>query len=372
MKATSGDLLSINQTSGIHEGDVDVISRENTITTRLPCNVGPEDKHLFEPHRQYTLTPLKVRKMQFVFVSYIGYCIDDTGLIPECHHGYPHQYQDYLNDAGSYFRQAQEDESKIIYLEDDNDYLVIHHPWANYYHWITESIPRLWLLRDQLKDLTLIFPEDFRKNVYVSESLKPFSFRDVYYLPVEKNIFARNLCLPQLKPFSECYDPAVVRWQRDFYVSYVRKGLQLDYGFGKRIYVSRKLASKRRVQNESEMEAVMRKYDFSIVHCEQLSFFQQVAAFSQAEVFVSIHGAGLTNMLFIPEGSKVLELHKRMTNANDQHSLVYWRLASALGLSYYHQICDPADPQADFFSADFIVNTDLLEQNVRVLIARPE
>lgn len=353
--------------SGIHEGEGDN-SRINTITTNLPCNLAAEERHLFEPHQQYNVDKLRVLRKQFVFVSYIGYCIDETGLIRECHHGYPHQYQDYLNEAGYYFNQAQADESKVIYLEDDHTYLVIHHPWANYYHWITESIPKLWLLKDELKDLVLIFPEDFRKNVYVTESLKTFSFKDIYYLPSEKNLFVKNLCLPQLKPYSECYDPDVVREQRELYVNYVTKVLKMSTAFGKRIYVSRKLAKKRRIQNEADVETIMQKYGFSIIYCEQLSFFQQVALFSQAEIFVSIHGAGLTNMLFMPEGSRVLELHKRMTNAHDQHSLVYWRLASALGLPYYHQICDPVDPEADFFSADFIIDTDLLEKNIRMIV----
>jgi capsular polysaccharide biosynthesis protein len=303
-----------------------------------------------------------------VFVSYIGYCLDETGLIKECHHGYAHQYQDYLNDAGRYFRHAQEDENKLIYLEDEHEYIVIHHPWANYYHWITEAIPRLWLLKDRLKDLILIFPEDFRRNRYVTESLAPFSFKGIYYLPVEKNLFVKSLCLPQLKPISECYDPRVVREQRDFYVHYVTNKLKMDFGVGKRIYVSRKLASKRRIQNEEDVEAVMRNHNFTIIHCEQYSFFQQVSLFAQADTFVSIHGAGLTNMLFMPEGSTIVELHKRMTNATDQHSLVYWRLASALGHSYYHQICEPVDTEADFFLADFIVDINMLEATIKTII----
>ena len=337
--------------------------------TTLPQNLDPEDRSLFEPHQHYKLAPLIVKRMQFVFVSYIGYCIDETGLVKECHHGYPHQYQDYQNDAGGYFRQAKEDESKLIYLEDDREYLVIHHPWANYYHWITEAIPRLWLVKDQLKHLVLIFPEDFKSNVYITESLRPFSFKDIYYVPKQTNLFVKNLCLPQLKPWSECYDPKLVRMQRDFYTGYVAREFDINLKCGKRIYVSRKYATKRRIQNEGEVEEIARKHHFTIIHCEQLSFFQQVSVFSQAELFVSIHGAGLTNMSFMPPGSRILELHKRITNDSDQHSLVYWRLASALNHHYYHQVCDPVNPQADFFSADFIVDAGLLEANIKKIIA---
>lgn len=341
---------------------------DTIVKVNLPRNLTATDCHLFEPFQSYRLNRLMVKKMQFVFMSYIGYCMDEHGLIKECHHDYPEQYQDYLNDVGYYFHQASQDESNLIYLENENEYLVIHHPWANYYHWMTETIGKLWMVKDDLQNLILIIPEDLRRNPYVKGSLEPFSFKEIFYVPVNKNLFIKNLCLPQLKPICETYDAKMLNEQREFYVKYVRDTLKISVNAGYRVYVSRKLAPKRRIQNEHEVEAVLKKYDFTIVYCEQYSFAEQVSLFSQAAFLVSIHGAGLTNMVFMPKGSCILELHKRMTNSKDHHSLVYWRLASALEHDYYHQICEPVDPEADFFSADFVVDTQELEKNISIAL----
>jgi capsular polysaccharide biosynthesis protein len=138
--------------------------------------------------------------------------------------------------------------------------------------------------------------------------------------------------------------------------------METNHFLGKRLYISRKYAQKRKISNEADLERVLQKFGFTIVYCEEHSFFGQVSIFSKAQFLISIHGAGLTNMLFMPPGSAVLELHKRKTNMQDQHSLVYWRLASALDHAYYHLICEPSDPEADFFAADFIVDVTAVER----------
>jgi len=177
-------------------------------------------------------------------------------------------------------------------------------------------------------------------------------------------LFVKNIVIPQLKPISEAYDSSLVRQQRELYVRYVENLFPRPLSTGNKIYISRKHAQKRKIKNEEALEKIVEQKGFTVVRCEEYTFFEQVSIFSQADFLVSIHGAGLTNMMFMPSGSKILELHKRMTNQRDQHSLVYWRLASALGHAYYHQICEPVDLEADFFSADFIVDEHVFENNL--------
>ncbi len=60
--------------------------------------------------------------------------------------------------------------------------------------------------------------------------------------------------------------------------------------------------------NEQELEPILIDHGFEVIEAENLSFAAQVCLFSQAEVVAGPHGAGLTNILFAPEGCKVLEL----------------------------------------------------------------
>ena len=74
----------------------------------------------------------------------------------------------------------------------------------------------------------------------------------------------------------------------------------------KRLYVSRKDASKRVMESEYEIEQLFTSLKFEIVIPSELSFFEQVKLFSSASAVVGPHGAGLTNILFAPRGIKIL------------------------------------------------------------------
>lgn len=82
-----------------------------------------------------------------------------------------------------------------------------------------------------------------------------------------------------------------------------------------------------------------------------MSFKEQVALFSETSILLSNHGAGLTNMLFMPAGSNVIELRKK----NDDHNNCYFSLASALNLKYYYQQCEPLNKDEDAYTANLIV-----------------
>jgi hypothetical protein len=79
----------------------------------------------------------------------------------------------------------------------------------------------------------------------------------------------------------------------------------------RRVYVTRRLARRRRVVNEGEITPILRDFGFEIVECEALTFREQIDHFRDAEMVVGPHGAGLTNLLWAPSGCRVLELFGR-------------------------------------------------------------
>ena len=70
-----------------------------------------------------------------------------------------------------------------------------------------------------------------------------------------------------------------------------------NINLSKRIWVSRELASKRKIKNFNEIEPVLKKYKFQIVNFENLSFKDQIYISHNAEIIAGLHGAGLSNML---------------------------------------------------------------------------
>jgi hypothetical protein len=335
-----------------------------TIHVDLPHNITDVDAGLFKPFVDYEVGDLQTLFLEEAFVTYSGLCIDSTGVRKESHHAYSNKQEIFLNDAVVQFKEALIDPDKLIELDNDEMYLLIHHPWAsNYWHWMTEVILRVWMVRNNTHKMILILPESMKNTVFVRQSLEGFRFKDIFFIPGGKHLLIRNLCVPEVKRIADSYYPRELHDIRKYYLS----KRQLRSG-SDRIYISRKKSAKRRVINEAEVEDLLQDYGFDCLNNEDYDFNEQVSLFSNVQHVISIHGAGLTNMLFMKEGSSVLELHKRRTNSYDWHSLAFWYMSNALGFKYHHQLCEPEDPRSTFFDANFIVDVKLLEHNVRFML----
>jgi capsular polysaccharide biosynthesis protein len=75
----------------------------------------------------------------------------------------------------------------------------------------------------------------------------------------------------------------------------------------------------------------------------------------QCSSLISLHGAGLSNMLFMKQGSIVLELRMK----GDQQNLCYYSLASALSINYYYLFCTRNADNINVQDAN--ISVDLLE-----------
>jgi capsular polysaccharide biosynthesis protein len=337
------------------------------VTVSLPLNVTELEMPLFEPFLTYELAPQKVKRFKNVFVGYSGFCMNNKGLIKESHHDHPHQYDDYQSEAARYYYDVTDHPDHLITLDDDNTYLLIHHPWYNYYHWILECIFRAWMVKDKKDEMILLLPDYYGESDFIMGSLEPFKFKNIFFIPSRKSLMVKNLCLPQIKAKVDSYDYKMIAQVRQFYLDYVLNEKKIAIDLGERIYISRKKASRKKVENEADIETILLKYHFTILNNEDYNFLEQVAIYSQAKYLVSIHGSGLTNMLFMKEGSGILEFHKKQTNDKDWHSKAFWYQAEALGFNYYQQMCEPTDLNDDYFNANFIVDPQLLEKNLALM-----
>jgi capsular polysaccharide biosynthesis protein len=82
-------------------------------------------------------------------------------------------------------------------------------------------------------------------------------------------------------------------------------------GFGEKLYITRENATRRRVSNEGELWAQLERRGFVKLSLEAMSWREQVAAFAAARVVVAPHGAGLANVVFCREGTRVVEFFNR-------------------------------------------------------------
>ena len=81
-----------------------------------------------------------------------------------------------------------------------------------------------------------------------------------------------------------------------------------------RIYISRKLAVRRHLSNEEEFMPLLRKHKFRRVYLEQMTIMEQVELFRSASHVIAAHGAGLTNVLFTPVDTRILEIRPELSS----------------------------------------------------------
>lgn len=86
--------------------------------------------------------------------------------------------------------------------------------------------------------------------------------------------------------------------------------IRARYGGGtkRRLYISRDDAVTRRVTNEREIMAGLDAFGFERLVLSDMPVEDIVSAFANAEMILSPHGSGLTNILFAPPGAQVIEI----------------------------------------------------------------
>jgi capsular polysaccharide biosynthesis protein len=96
-----------------------------------------------------------------------------------------------------------------------------------------------------------------------------------------------------------------------------------------RIYISRALAQRRHVANESALMAALAERGFTSVQLERLSWAEQITLFRGAKIVVAPHGAGLANLIFSRPGTRVIECF-----SHNYVNSCFAQLAEACGLDY--------------------------------------
>jgi capsular polysaccharide biosynthesis protein len=246
----------------------------------------------------------------------------------------------------------------------EKDCLWVIDDWSyGYYHWLADALCRLYAARDEAENLVLLLPERYRRLEYVQSSLKAFRLAGVEYVGEGELVFPRRLFMPTHVAQSGNYNEEIIRGLSELLVGFYGEGKGSD--FGGRVYLSRGRAPKRKVTNEEELLEALREFGFRVVHFEEHPFDEQVRIAAGARHLVSNHGAGLTNMMFMEPGGRVLELRRR----DERERNWFFNLASATGLGYLYQLCDPERPGEDPHTANLVVDPQLFRENVAAMLA---
>jgi capsular polysaccharide biosynthesis protein len=335
------------------------ISKSRPVRTKRPVNYDPADERWFPRWGDYDTNDLEVFRFSRMNVTDKGVLFDGLQTFPKAvvHTDILKQFNSlYLLKVYLRYRKARIDDGKM--------YILAFDPWAarNYYHWVVDTLSRLFSVRELLPEAVVLFPRNARRYQY--ESVGFFRPKEILELAKHTYIRPETLVLPRPVADSGKHDGPLLRGMSDYIGSCV-DAVAPAITSGERVYVSRSRQKVRRISNERDVIALLQQHSFSVVFFEELSFPEQVAVMRRARIVVSNHGANLANTLFMPEGASLLEL-----NSADNPNFCYWSLATNLNLAYYYQLCPKASAAPDpDNSADIVVDLTKLRANLAALLA---
>jgi hypothetical protein len=343
----------------------------------LPKNINDSDLGYFDQKLSLAIPAHKIKEIGDVFFNSDNLVFKD-GKILSC---------SFVNGTLDYFTQ-----SKIKILTIINRYvgikkfvkdlflltsrflkkkIIVTEPclcftdtWSiGYFHWFLDALPRLLTAENFLKEATVVLPASYKRRDYIVASLKIFPINNIRWVENNEVLSINRLIVPNHIGPSGNYDQkittALIKKLKDRYHNNKRMDL------GDKIYISRGKAGRRHITNEEELLPLLARHDFKTVYLEDYSWEDQVSICQNAKYLISNHGAGLTNLIFMNPGSKVMELG----GAQNQF-YHYFALAQQAQITYYYQICRyvPSLFKKTNNKKDLIVDPLELEKNINLMI----
>ena len=203
---------------------------------------------------------------------------------------------------------------------------VVERVYHNHSHWLTAHLPKLLLLRDR----------DALADAYLPAPLPPALAASLRLYGMDPDAFptfdpAEVLEVDELTVLgTDRFRPELLRLVRE------RCPIPPAPRPDRRVYVSRAKAPRRRLLNEAEVWPLFEREGFERVFMEDLPLEAQVRLMRETAVLAAPHGAGLTNMLFCPEGTHVVEIADlSFPNPN------FYAVAAAMGHPYWLVEAEP-------------------------------
>lgn len=226
----------------------------------------------------------------------------------------------------------------------------------NYAHWMTEYLPQLALLKKagiDLSDYKILvdsrsFPSMlealFLLGVTDSQLIKidAMTLNDfpeaLWVSPVANVVFQRPNAMSSsdldklTEPQHATFHPEALRVTRNLFLDLVLQNVYDESP--EKIFIKRfsgRQYHARSVLNEHDVQLKLESEGFVSIDPSTLSFTEQIRFFSKAKYIVAASGAALLNMIWSPEGAKIIVLMNNSKVAN------YWYFSN-IAFSFGHQL----------------------------------
>lgn len=260
-----------------------------------------------------------------------------------------------------------------------------HWALSNYYHWMIESLPRLYLAQTLYNGCTILLPDDVHE--YVTTSLELLDITNLQRIGTDEVVRVPRLIMPEIVYYNGVENEDEPPLGKDSLVPGstmdeelilpVRRKLLSRFSPKdpfRKVYVSRSHSRMRRLVNEEDILPALNAFGFEIVFFEGMTLIEQIRLMQETVVFAGVHGSNMVNLLFLPSTAKVIELM-------NEHQLndAFYLLASTIGIDYYSVSCQMSDEtlkssndSVAINDADLVVDADRFRNVLENALVRQE
>lgn len=203
--------------------------------------------------------------------------------------------------------------------------------YRNYYHWMVGTVPKLRYIEKYEKktgeSVTFLLPSGLPN--WASKTLRLLGYPPEKFVTAKNKIYMTDRLIIPPHPFPGTRED--YKWLRE----QIFQAVPLDASSESiNIYISRENAISRQVVNEDALVDMLSQNNFEKFILEERSIRENISLFAKANIVVSPHGAGLTDILFCRDATIIELFGSRKNDAYEQ-------IAELLNFDYIGLDCEP-------------------------------
>jgi capsular polysaccharide biosynthesis protein len=231
--------------------------------------------------------------------------------------------------------------------------IITNNYYKNYFHWINDILPKLTVIENNMfTNIPILIPNDEFIPNFVVESIEilrlntiRISKNDLFFL---KTIFYINQASKTGTLNFNLFNPILKKL-----LKITKPADQLL-----KIFITRQNTSTRRTLPFGQLEAFLKANNYLIIDSASFSFHEQINMFSSCSHLIGVHGAGLTNMIFMPQKSKILEIRRK----DDLDNYCFFYMSNAINHDYYFHDVNGINVTNNFQEDDLLLDIEKFKE----------
>ena len=202
-----------------------------------------------------------------------------------------------------------------------------------YFHFLCDALMRYHTIPEKYKQYPILLP--YKYNIeWLTEIFDYLGIKYVVLKPNTRTVIEKAIISSYPAPSGNFHKNTLLNLKQSFIKSYENNTLIKNNIKKVWIDMSR---HRRPVQNIVDLQPILNKYNYVEVLFEELSIHEKINLLSDVDILVGSHSSGLTNMLFMRSGSKVVDIR----DPNDNIKNAFFTMASELSIDYYYMEREP-------------------------------